>query len=289
MHPAAMAPRRREIVYPTLMVILELGRDNAGQLSVAGDLADRFGAEVMGVAACEPLKVVYASGNLPGGIVEMDDAEVEQQMEACERQFRTILGQRGARSLIWHAGLTDWPSKFVLKQARCADLILMDQRISDAALERLRYVSTYDVVMEAGRPVIVLPPLVESLPAKHILVGWRDTREARRAVADAMPLLKRAERVSVVEIAPRDGFEEAGSNVEEVAHWLRRHGAPAHGQAVPAADRPAPEQLRTIAAQEMADLIVAGAYGHSRFREWAFGGVTQDLLTNATMPVLMSH
>jgi nucleotide-binding universal stress UspA family protein len=276
-------------VYSTLMVILELGRDNASLLRVASELADRYDAEVMGVAACEPLKVVYASGNLPGGIVEMDDAEVEQLLEAAERQFRSALGQHGTRRLSWHASLTDWPSKFVLRQTRCADLILMDQRISDDALERLRYVSTYDVVMEAGRPVIVLPPLVEMLPAKHILVGWRDTREARRAVADAMPLLKRATHVSVVEIAHRDLLGDAGSNVEDVAHWLRRHGVPAHAQAVPATDKHAPEQLRTIAAQEMADLIVAGAYGHSRFREWAFGGVTQDLLLNATVPVLMSH
>lgn len=276
-------------MYSTLMVILELGRDNTRLLGVAGDLAERFGTEVMGVAACEPLKVVYASGNLPAGIVEMDDAEVKQQIEAAEHQFRHVLGQRGTRTLTWRASLTDWPSRFVLKQTRCAELILMNQFAGDDALDRLRYVSTYDVVMEAGRPLIILPPLADTLPAKRIMIGWRDTREARRAVVDAMPLLKRAGHVSVVEIAHHDFLEDAEPNVEEVAYWLRRHGVPAHDQVVPAIDKQAAEQLRTIATQEMTDLIVAGAYGHSRFREWVFGGVTQDLLLNTTIPLLMSH
>lgn len=276
-------------MYSTLMVILELGHDNAGLLGVAGDIAERFGTEVMGVAACEPLKIVYASGNVPGGIVEMSDAEIKLDVEEAERQFLSVLGQRHTRDLTWRASVTDWTSKFVLKQARCADLILMNRITSDDAFEQLRYVSTNDVVMEAGRPVIVLPPLVMNLVARHIVIGWRDTREARRALVDAMPFLKRAERVSVLEISQPDCLEEADTNVAEVANWLRHQDISAHGQAVPAAGKNITEQLRAIATQESADLIVTGAYGHSRFREWVFGGVTQDLLLNSAVPVLMSH
>jgi len=276
-------------VHSTLMVILELGRDNARLLGVAGDIAERLGTDVMGVAACEPLKIVYASGNLPGGIVEMDDAEIKLHVEEAERQFLGILGQRGTRGLTWRASITDWASKFVLKQIRCADVILMHQRGDNDAFEQLRYASTNDVVMEAGRPVIVLPAQVETLHPKHILIGWQDTREARRAVIDAMPLLKRAERVTVLEIANQGALKEAGANVEDLAYWLHRHDVPAHGQTVPAIDKHATEQLRSIATRQAVDLIVVGAYGHSRFRQWAFGGVTKDLLLHSTIPVLMSH
>lgn len=275
-------------MYSTLMVILELGRDNTRLLGVAGDIAECFGTDVMGVAACEPLKIVYASGNLPGGIVEMDDAEIKLHIEEAERQFLSILRQRNTRGLTWRACITDWASKFVLKQARCADLVLMNQLVGNDAVEQLRYASTNDIVMEAGHPVIVLPPQVETLHAKHILVGWRDTREARRAVIDAMPFLKRAERVTVLEMANAGALEEAGTNVEDLAYWLRRHGVAAHGQAISVNGKSATEQLRSIAAQQSAEMIVAGAYGHSRFREWAFGGITQDLLRSA-IPVLMSH
>lgn len=275
-------------MYSTLMVILELGRDNTRLLGVAGDIAECFGTDVMGVAACEPLKIVYASGNLPGGIVEMDDAEIKLHIEEAERQFLSILRQRNTRGLTWRACITDWASKFVLKQARCADLVLMNQLVGNDAVEQLRYASTNDIVMEAGHPVIVLPPQVETLHAKHILVGWRDTREARRAVIDAMPFLKRAERVTVLEMANAGALEEAGTNVEDLAYWLRRHGVAAHGQAILVNGKSATEQLRSIAAQQSAEMIVAGAYGHSRFREWAFGGITQDLLRSA-IPVLMSH
>lgn len=276
-------------MYCSLMVILELGRDNTRLLGVAGDIAERFGTDVMGVAACEPLKIVYASGNLPGGIVEMDDAEIKQHVQDAERQFLSILGQRHVRGLTWRASITDGASKFVLKQARCADLVVMNQRASDDAFEQLRYASANDIVMEAGHPVIVLPPQVETWHAKHIMIGWRDTRDARRAVIDAMPLLKRAEQVTVLEIAGAGALDEAAANVEDLAYWLRRHDVSAHGQAVPAIAKNGRDQLRSIADQQSVDLIVAGAYGHSRFREWAFGGVTQDLLLHATVAVLMSH
>lgn len=274
-------------MYATLMVSLELGRDNGRLLGIAGDLAERFGAEVMGVGACEPLKVVYSSGNLPGGIVDMDDAEIKQHADEAERQLRTLLGRR-ARTVTWRASMTDWPSQFAVRQARCADLVIVNQGLNGDALDRLRYVNTSDLVMEAGRPVLIVPPFADDIAARRIMVGWKDTREARRAVVDALPFLRRAAQVTVVEIASHDALQEAQFDVDDVAYWLRRHGVPARGQAVPAIGKE-PGQLREVARQELADLIVAGGYGHSRFREWALGGVTRDLLLHATIPVLVSH
>jgi nucleotide-binding universal stress UspA family protein len=274
-------------MYSTLMVILELGRDNSCLLKAVGGLAERFGAEVIGVASCEPLKVVGSSGNLPGGIVEMDDAEIRQQVRVAESQFRALLGQR-ARGITWRASITDWPSEFVIQQARNADLIIANEALDGNPLDRLRYVSTSDLVMQAGRPVLVLPPSIDSLPARHILVAWKDTREARRAVADALPLLKSAARVTVLEIASNDSLADAQTNVVDVAYWLGHHGVTAHGSAVASSGDDA-KQLSAIVEHHAVDLIVAGAYGHSRFREWVFGGVTRDLLLHAKLPVLLSH
>lgn len=274
-------------MYSTLLVNLELGRDNTSLLSAAGHLAERFDAEVVGVGACEPLKVVYSSGNLPGGIVEMDDAEIKQHADEAERQLRAMLEQR-VRSVTWRASITDWPSQFAVRQARCADLVIVTQGLEGDALDRLRNVNISDLIMQAGRPVLIVPPSVAEVSAQHIFVGWKDTRESRRAVLDALPLLKRAAQVTVMEIAAPGMLEEARFNVGDVASWLRHHGVSARSQALPAAGKD-PRQLRNLAQEAMADLIVIGAYGHSRFREWVLGGVTKDLMLHATVPVMLSH
>ncbi len=134
-----------------------------------------------------------------------------------------------------------------------------------------------DLVMDAGRPVLFVPPGVDFLSAKRIVIAWKDTREARRAVWDSMPFLKRAAEVSIVVIDSEDG------SARDVATYLGCHGVAATTTTRPESEIAVAVKIVHIAQQEGADLIVCGAYGHSRAREWAFGGVTRDLLEGSPL------
>ena len=123
---------------------------------------------------------------------------------------------------------------------------------------------------------------------KRTLVYWKDSREARRAVADALPFLKASQAVDVVELASEREIEPAQARLADVGDWLHRHGVEADCFATPLTGTEL-AHLATIAQDLNADLVVAGAFGHSRLREWAFGGVTQDLLTRSERCTLVSH
>jgi nucleotide-binding universal stress UspA family protein len=143
--------------------------------------------------------------------------------------------------------------------------------------------------MKLGRPMMVVPPEVDRLKLASVVVGWKDTREARRAVVDALPLLQRAKEVTVVEIIEDDGDRTAaGRRVADVATWLGRHQVDACHM-VPNHRGDAVEQLIRHASDIEADILVAGAYGHTRMREWIFGGVTRDLITKTDRCSVLSH
>ena len=143
--------------------------------------------------------------------------------------------------------------------------------------------------MQCGRPILVAPPKPGKFLGRAVVVAWKDTREARRAVADSLPFLKAAGQVVVVECCAKDGIAEARLNTSDVVQHLRRHGVEAFGKAVPAARERVSAELQITAQEIGADLIVAGAYGHSRLGEWAFGGVTFDLLKAPERFILLSH
>jgi nucleotide-binding universal stress UspA family protein len=142
--------------------------------------------------------------------------------------------------------------------------------------------------MQVGRPVLVVPTGAKVIALDCVLVAWKDTRETRRAILDALPLLKKAAHVTLAEIAVEDRLALARKHLEEVVVWLGRHGVKAEGAASLSTGEDA-SQLYAIAKERGADVIVAGAYGHSRLREWVLGGVTRDLLLRADLCAFVSH
>lgn len=277
-------------MYTTVMVNLDLFRDCSSLLNVAADLAERFDAEVIGVCASAAIQTVaYDAGSIAGEVIELDRKEVKQGMQAAEEQFRAAFTRRSGR-LQWHSQVAmDSPTGFVIRQARCADLLMTSGGQHGVLFDSRRSVDTADLVMQAGRPVLIVPRAVETLAARSVVIAWKDTREARRAVVDALPFLIAAAHVTVAEIAEDDTDSAAATaDVDDVAQWLRRHGVHAEGQAVRRHGKVA-AQLLGIAKGDGADLLVAGAYGHSRFREWVLGGVTLDLLQQPGLCSLLSH
>ena len=273
--------------YATLLVHLQAGGTNTNLLQVGGDLAERFGARVIGIAACRPLQIVSGEGYVPGDLFQKDKDDIDRELKAAEAEFRGTLKSR-AKSIEWRCTTTyGLIADFLAEQARCADLIIAGVIESDY-MGASRAADTADLVMRAGRPVLIVSAALSMPKLDSIVVGWKDTREARRAALDALPLLKIARRVAVVEIVDEAEQAAARKRLDDVVLWLKGHGV----TAVPLTPSPAGEgaaALNKVADDQDAGLIVAGAYGHSRLREWALGGVTRDLLASPGRCSLLSH
>lgn len=271
----------------SLMLHLELGRPNAALLQVAGALAERLDASVIGVAACQPMVMAYGEGYVSAELMAKDSREIRAEMAAAETEFRTAFENRSIsvewRSSTAFASIAD----YVAAQSRCADLIIT-AAATDTLFDAARAMNLGDLVMHAGRPVLLVPAATSTLRLDHVVVGWKETRETRRAVLDALPLLRRAAQVIVVEVVGDADLDDARARLFDVVRWLDRHGVHARSFAAPA-DGNDIVQLNKIAQDHEADLIVAGAYGHSRLHEWALGGVTRDLLLRPNRCALVSH
>jgi nucleotide-binding universal stress UspA family protein len=273
--------------YKTVMVSLALDRPNTACLTVAGDLAERFGARVVAVAASDLRPPLYfADGGYAQKLLDDEAAAIRRRLAELEAEFRTAIEKR-AKSVEWRSAKA-LPAPYVLQQVRAADLLVVGAR-SEAIVDPCAAADPSDLVMQAGRPIIVVPPTVEWFDCRSVLVAWKDVKEARRAVCDALPILARAKDVTIAEIPePGVGRADALSHLMDVASWLHGHGIAA-STVVPESEAAAPGQLDRIAADVGAGLVIAGAYGHSRLREWILGGVTRHLATGSSRCVLLSR
>ena len=277
------------MTYATVMVSLALDQSNEARLQVAGELAERFEAAIVGVAAAQFAPPLYFTDGVEAqALIDEGEASVKRRLADLEAQFRAATKARGGR-VEWR-GAMDFPARFVLAQARCADIIVSGGH-SPAFSDAFALASPKDLVMQAGRPLLVVPDRVNWLDLRSVLVAWKDTPEARRAVADALPLLRKARDVTIATIPERDDDRAVVmAGVTDVAAWLARHGVTASARVSEAVrNATAAAQLEQVAGDLGAGLIVAGAYGHSRFRELILGGVTEYLVTQSARSVLLSH
>ncbi|MDP4003317.1 universal stress protein [Methylobacterium sp. NEAU K] len=268
--------------YANILVSADLGEAAPGRIRLAADLARRFQATLTGGAAHK----------VPIPILVSDVYEAVEHMERNAGRIRGLLER--ARKLFagcaGHEIRTDWHSDFadsithLVEQARAADLIVVSRRGPDDEDPGPLGVPPGPVVMEAGRAVLVVPPRVVRLKGARIVVAWRDGAEVRRAVSAALPLIRDADQVYVATV----GENAQAEGVEDAAGHLTRHGASVTTHLLRASGRKA-DEIVSFTARQDADLIVMGAYGHSRLREWMFGGVTRDLLDRSPVCCLVSH
>src|SRR5262252_3720304 len=194
------------------------------------------------------------------------------------RTFPLTCGTRPDRGVAIRQRLAD---RIRGKEARAVDLLIVgrDRIAGDSS----RSLDPGAVALKAGRPLLVVPPDIQSLAAEGIVIGWKDTREARRAVRDALPLLREASRVAIVEVADPQDQDQSRLRIDDVARYLTRHGVKLTKPPTPDATGSVAGELLRIAGEQKADLIVAGAYGHNRLGEWLFGGVTEELFRASPM------
>jgi nucleotide-binding universal stress UspA family protein len=269
--------------YATLMVHFDGSPAAHHRLRLAGDLASRFQATLIGIAGR-----LNVPSFLAGGLAADDDAsdaegqEMATLLASIEMKFRANAKQ--VRNLEWR-GVLDYANDLVPQQARAADLIVLGRADPADPYFALDPGST---ILRAGRPVLLVPDTVDALPLRRAVVAWKDCREARRAVEDALPLLREANDLMIVEVW-EDGAAESQEPIADVANFLSRHRIKVEAKAYLRTERSVAGEILRFAKDEKADLIVAGAYGHSRIGEWMFGGVTWELLAQTPICCLFSH
>ncbi len=184
-----------------------------------------------------------------------------------------------------------YPQNAAALQARYADLTVLPAMPRDGIDNMIAHDYFHDILRQSGRPVLVVPEgHAAVLPPKRAVIAWKPTREASRAVADAMPLLRKADAVDVLVIDPAVGESAHGSEPgADIAAHLARHGLRVEVVTRPRMNFSVAYAVLDYARAVGADLIVAGGYGHSRLREAMLGGTTRELLQTTHLPVLFSH
>jgi nucleotide-binding universal stress UspA family protein len=275
------------MTYTSLMVHLDLDQSNDARLQIASDIAQRFEAAVIGIAASEQsAPLYYVEGSWAKEFIDRDQAELARRLGDAESQFRKALQGR-SKSIEWRSAVAI-PGPYVARNARAADLLIAGSRRA-GSLDVARQLDPSELILQAGRPVMLVPPATKWLKFDSALVAWKDTRESRNAAAAALPLLRQFKDVTVAEVVEDSGRpQEARAHVDDVVAWLRRHGVVASG-VVPDRTGDAVSHLERIASDVGADVIVAGTYGRSRANEWIFGGVSRDLLMQSKRCCFLMH
>lgn len=282
--PAAEAVARPN-TYGTILVHAEPDQASSHRVEAAARLAQALGARLIGLGA-ETFDPAPYSGAFMGptgaewaGLVQ---EQIDKDLAAAEVAFRR---DAAGADVEWRT-IQDYPHRALVDTAHAADLIVVSPP-GDGGPQKSA--EPADVVMSAGRPVLVVPDGRTDLGGKSVLVAWKNTRECRRALTDALPFLQRAQEVTVHAVAKPNSPDAAATEIEDVVANLKRRGVAARPLITSIDHGSVESEIERVASLNGADLIVAGAYGHSRLREWAFGGVTESFLHRPECFVLLSH
>lgn len=272
----------------TILVHLADDADSPARLAVAETLAKAHGAHVTALFLTQPLGLAAVTGRgLSRAYLEDAAERAQERARAVETDFREQAERLGL-SHDWIVADADH-LEALKTHTHAADLVIVS-RVPDQALEdHVRLHMAEELVLATGLPVLILPEGFAAPAAplgQRILVGWKHTRETVRALRDSLPLLQRARRVLLTTVRPQEGDALAAL---EMTQYLRRQGVTADTLDVDAEHGGIAPTLLAVAEAHGCDLLVAGAYGHSRLREILFGGVTRTLFRTSRIPLLLSH
>jgi nucleotide-binding universal stress UspA family protein len=268
--------------FKDLLVLVDTLPSCEGRLRLAAALAARYGAHLTGLHVSAPPTIpMLVEAPVAADLMANELRTLAETSARAEALFTRHTAASGVATS-WRADEGE-PGTIATRYARYADLTIVGQVDRDA-LEPVPVDLPEAVVLGAGRPVLIVPYAgTFEMIGERVLVAWNATREAARAVHDAMPFIERASKVTVLTI---DDDDEPAAHL---ARHLARHGVKAERSAMTSDDVDVGALLLSRAADFAADLIVMGAYGHSRLREIVLGGATRAILQSMTVPVLMAH
>jgi len=270
-----------------ILVVIDNEAGIARLLAPVAALAKRGDVRITGMYVTG-MPASQAFADLDGWAQLVDAYMTAQRATAlrAERAFRAELARLKLTG-DWHCRESDM-TEGVIAMARLFDLVVMGQTDPDAVPSALR---PGEVVLAAGRPALIVPYAGEFAQiGRRVVVAWNGTREAARALFDAMFVIDSAEAVTVLEIDPPEGLDgDPELRASHVVAALTRRGIAAKAETVASGDMAIADVMLSAAADAAADLIVMGAWGHSRLREYIMGGASRGILQEMTIPVLMSH
>ena len=277
--------------YQNLLVHLDSSKACDVRVEVAVALAHRHQAHLTGLhLVAAPVAASFSRGYLPPEVTEALARRTEEAAERVLARFTAVVeGQQlSFETRIDHGFDTEFPDLLSI-HARYCDLMIMGQIDPDEASAQRHL--TEQVALASGGPLLVVPFVgAPKTLGERVVVAWDASREAARAVADALPLLQQAQLVRVVTVNARPGrFGHGAEPGADLALRLARHGVTVEVHALDSGANHVGNAILADVANANADLLVMGAYGHSRLRELVLGGVTQTVLEEMTVPVLLSH
>ncbi|AWU93597.1 universal stress protein [Azospirillum ramasamyi] len=274
---------------PIKTILLHMANDDAhaGRMAVAATLAKQFSAHIQALYVATPVSMPAGATGRAASYAFMAEATAiaHENAERIEREVRQALN---GLSYDWTVEEGDHV-ELLAERASYADLVVVAQSAAVRAGDRISLHNIPDrLPLETATPVLVLPPGQPATAAigRHVLVAWKNCREAARAVRAAMPFLETAQSVTILTVeSPDHRSDEAAALVD----WLHRHGIAARPQSVIASGGDVGDMILSCCTDQGADMLVMGAYGHSRLRELVLGGATRTVLEGLTLPTLLTH
>jgi nucleotide-binding universal stress UspA family protein len=276
--------------FKDILVHVDATAASRTRIRLAIKLARRFEARLSGFHVIpEPAVPPYFKPSAVERIARIYAQNAHAAAKRAEALFADEIGDSGAATG-WECVEGDL-ADMIAERARFADLLLLGQFDTENPPAIYAFLLPAKVVFGTATPILVVPNAGSFAEVgRHALVTWDGSREAARAIRDALPLLETAERVSLLAIDPlRQGHMHEGPHTSALLAYLGRHGVRAEEMEIPSGRHRVAGDLLQRAAAIGADLLVMGAYGHSPIWEFVMGGTTQDLLERAAIPVLMSR
>jgi len=276
------------MTYKTILVHLDSGKRCPARLELGIRLAKSFDAHLVGLHALTVVRLPsYAAVEAGPRVAEEQRRRAVEYAAEAEKAFKQAVDRGGVPGAEWRSSFDD-ALEAVTLHARYADLVLIGQPDAEDG-SGVDPSLAHRLVLAAGRPVLVMPYAGKfDAVGKRVLLAWNASREATRATTDALPFLKAAKQVVVSPVKP-DRAAHGDAPGTDIGLYLARHGVRVEVAAIEGTELDAGNALLSRAADLSIDLIVMGAYGHSRVSELILGGVTRTMLESMTVPVLMSH
>lgn len=276
--------------YRTVLVALGADPACASRVRMAAELAASFGAHITGVSATglcmDPIR---GAGDDAARYMAASRRRLLAQTALHGEMLSEVMAAHAPGVPFSHRVVEEENGWVLAQEARVADLVVMARPVATQEVASLGAGEAEYVLLNAGRPLLLVPQEYRRLHGGNVAIAWDGQREAARAVADAMPLLLRASQVTIVGIWDDRGEPQAdAAPVAGLRHYLQRHGVVAGVHNVQTAGTVGAQLLEAVSALR-ADMLVAGGYGHSRMRELIMGGTTRTLMHHASVPLLLSH
>jgi nucleotide-binding universal stress UspA family protein len=274
-----------EMPLKDILVYVDETKKAKGTVAAACSLARGHDAHLTGIAVDRPAEIPgFAAIEIPPSAIEVIRAQRREGLEKARKVFDDAVNASGLTGRTGWATAQGRPLETISLRSRYADLTVVTQ---DGPEERRGEGFVDDLIMASGRPILVIPYIgAPDEVGRKVMIAWNGSREAARAVSDAMPILETADEIEIFAVEPHGLGDIPGA---DIAQHLARHGVKINAAKTTGLDIEIGDALLNQISDSGADLLVMGAYGHSRMRELVLGGATRQMLEQMTIPVLLSH